>query len=88
MSETFANPCTVLFIGRTICPGRVFAKQEAIGALAMVLLRFEFEVLGFVDAEKKGTSEFPKPAKQFPGAGALNPGGDVRVRVRRREVPN
>ena len=74
--------------GRTICPGRVFAKQEAIGALAMVMLRFDFEVLGFVDADKKETSEFPRPAKQWPGAGALIVGGDMRVKVRRRAALN
>ena len=74
--------------GRTICPGRVFAKQEGIGALAMALLRFDFEVLGFVDEDGKKTDEFPCPGKQYPGAGALMPGGDLKVRIRRRERAN
>ncbi|KAK4545299.1 hypothetical protein LTR36_003479 [Oleoguttula mirabilis] len=71
--------------GRSICPGRVFAKQEGLGALAMVLLRFDFEVKGFVDASKKPTGSFPGYAKSFAGSGALVPGGDLRVKVRRRK---
>ena len=74
--------------GRTICPGRVFAKQEALGAVAMILLRFEFEVLGFVDGSGKATADFPGFAKQFPGAGALTPGGDFKVIIRRKERLN
>ncbi|KAK5175738.1 uncharacterized protein LTR77_000877 [Saxophila tyrrhenica] len=74
--------------GRTICPGRVFAKQEALGALAMILLRFDFEVLGFVDKDGKGTEEFVQPALVYPGTAALAPGGDMKVRMRRRERLN
>lgn len=69
--------------GRTICPGRVFAKQEALGALAMVLLRFEFQVLSFVDKDKKETDQVPGPATAFPGSGALVPGGDMRVKIKK-----
>ncbi|KAK3072640.1 hypothetical protein LTR53_006455 [Teratosphaeriaceae sp. CCFEE 6253] len=71
--------------GRTICPGRVFAKQEALGALAIVLLTFEFEVKGFVDAKKKPTSEFPGYARAFAGSGAVVPGGDIMVKMKRRQ---
>lgn len=70
--------------GKTICPGRVFAKQEAVGALAMVLLEFDFDVLGFVDAQGHRTEAFPGFAKAFAGSGALAPGGDLRVRMRPR----
>ena len=71
--------------GRTICPGRVFAKQEALGALAMVLLRFEFDVLGFVDSDGKDTDAFPGFATAFPGSGGLVAGGSLKVRMRRTE---
>lgn len=70
--------------GRTICPGRVFAKQEGIGALAMILLRFDFEVLGFLDKQGKDIDRFPGFADQYPGAGALVPGGDLKVKMKRR----
>ena len=70
--------------GRTICPGRVFAKQEGLGALAMVLLRFDFDVVGFVDGEGKPSQTFPGFAKAFAGSGALAPGGDIKIRMRKR----
>ncbi|EME82358.1 uncharacterized protein MYCFIDRAFT_175896 [Pseudocercospora fijiensis CIRAD86] len=67
--------------GKTLCPGRIFAKQEAIGALAMVLLRFDVRFRGYVDEDGKPTSEFPGFKKAFPGTGALAPGGDMLVRL-------
>jgi len=71
--------------GKTICPGRIFAKQEGLGALAMILLRFEFEVKGFVDVKKNATDEFPGYARAFAGSGAVVPGGDIMVKVKRRQ---
>lgn len=71
--------------GKTICPGRTFAKQEALGALAMILLRFDFEIKGFVDLNKKPTESFPEFLPAFPGSGALAPGGDLQVKIRRRK---
>jgi cytochrome P450 len=71
--------------GRTICPGRVFAKQEALGAVAIILLRFQFEVLGFVDQNGKACDEFVQPGKAFPGTAGLVPGGDMKVKMRKRE---
>lgn len=50
----------------------------------MILSRFDFEVKGFSDAEKKPTDAFPGYARAFAGSGALVPGGDIRVKVRRR----
>ncbi|KAF2172711.1 hypothetical protein M409DRAFT_62435 [Zasmidium cellare ATCC 36951] len=70
--------------GKTICPGRIFAKQEAIGALAMVLLKFDFDVKGYIDIDKKPTKDFPGMPKAFPGSGALSPGGDMKVKISRR----
>ena len=66
-------------------PGRLFAKQEALGALAMILSRFDFEVRGFVDEKKKPTTSFPGFARACGGTGGLVPGGDIKVKVRRRE---
>jgi cytochrome P450 len=74
--------------GRTICPGRVFAKQEGLGALAMVLIRFQFEVLGFMDKDGNSIAHLPGFANQYPGSGALTPDGDFKVRMRRRERLN
>ncbi|KAK0940612.1 hypothetical protein LTR29_007779 [Friedmanniomyces endolithicus] len=72
--------------GKTVCPGRIFAKQEALGALAMVLLRFDFEVLGFVDEKQKPAEAFPGLARAFVGSAVVVPGGDVRVKIRRKQM--
>ena len=75
----------VLILVSLAGPGRVFAKQEGLGAIAMILSRFDFEVKGFADERKKPTTSFPGYAKACGGSGALVPGGDMKVKVRRRE---
>ncbi|KAK5096250.1 hypothetical protein LTR70_003111 [Exophiala xenobiotica] len=73
--------------GKTICPGRVFAKQEIIASVAVVLLAFEFDVLGYVDGKGKATGRFPGLRDTLPGSAVMVASGDVRVNVKRR-VPN
>ncbi|KAF1352502.1 cytochrome P450 [Delphinella strobiligena] len=70
--------------GKTICPGRVFAKQEVLAAVAMVLLGFEFDILGYLDGQGNATSRFPGIRKSYPGTGTVCMDGDLRVRVRKR----
>jgi hypothetical protein len=71
--------------GSSICPGRIFAKQEAIGAVAMFLLNFDVEVQGYIDPNQQSTKEFPGLQRSFPGSGALNPVGDMMVKLRPRK---
>ena len=70
--------------GRSICPGRVFAKQEIFAAVATFLLMCEVEVVGYVDL--KGNARVRKPGliKALPGTTIMNADGDVRVKLRRR----
>lgn len=70
--------------GKTICPGRVFAKQEILGAVASVLLTFDFEVLGYVDANGKETSKFPGLRDSLPGSAVMVASGDLKVKVQRK----
>lgn len=72
--------------GKTICPGRTFAKQEAIGAVSMVLLKFDLEVKGYVDNSGKPTDQFPGLKPALPGTAGLVPGGDMLVKVRSRHA--
>ncbi|KAF7509612.1 hypothetical protein GJ744_007650 [Endocarpon pusillum] len=78
--------------GAHICPGRVFAKQEILAAVARVLVGFEFE---FVDWVETGTERvvgkksvdgrgFPGHKKGSMGLGVMAMEWDARVRVRRR----
>lgn len=62
--------------GKTICPGRLFAKQEVMTAVALVLLSFDVEPVDDMSYKIPGLAE----AK--PGTGGLAPGGDVKVWLR------
>lgn len=64
--------------GKTICPGRLFAKQETMAAVALTLLSFDIEPVD------KTSYTIPGLAKQKPGSGSLSPGGDVKVYLRPR----
>jgi len=78
--------------GTHVCPGRVFAKQEILGALATFFLKFEVQFVEYLGTDKigktvsrgKGPSGFPKVKRQYAGNGTLNMDGDIRVRMRRR----
>jgi cytochrome P450 len=69
--------------GRTMCPGRVFAKQEVLGAVAMTLLSFDFKPLGYVDLTGRSVDTFPGLGEQFGGSGIMAANGDIKVRITR-----
>lgn len=64
--------------GPTICPGRVFAKQEVISAVALTLLTFDI-----VPVDEK-RYRVPELAQAPPGTGGFVPGGDVKVWLKPR----
>lgn len=78
--------------GGYICPGRVFAKQEILLALAAFLLQFDVKFVEYLGTDKKGvvvglgseSSGFPKVKRQYSGNGTLLMEGDIRVQLRRR----
>lgn len=70
--------------GRTMCPGRNFAKQEIIGGVATVLNTFDFKVLGYLDGQKRPSEKFPILRDSLPGSAMMVPGGDMRLSVKRR----
>jgi hypothetical protein len=71
--------------GKNMCPGRVFAKQEVLASVAMVLLAFEFEVIEFVDEHGKSKARFPGLKQAYSGTGVVAMDGDAKVRMRRRQ---
>lgn len=75
--------------GAHICPGRIFAKQEILAAVAMVLLGFEFEFVSWVNPFSKDKEErFPRTKKGYVGNGVMAADRDMRVRMRRKmELP-
>ncbi|KAH7342494.1 cytochrome P450 [Rhexocercosporidium sp. MPI-PUGE-AT-0058] len=63
--------------GQKICPGRFYAKQEAIGAMAILLTMFDIEL------EKK---DFPRPNMEYFPFGVVPPLGEFPARMRRRKT--
>jgi hypothetical protein len=71
--------------GAHICPGRIFAKQEILAAVAIVLLGFEFEFVSWVNLFSKDKEErFPRTKKGYVGKGVMAADRDMRVRIRRK----
>lgn len=64
--------------GKTICPGRVFAKQEILATVAVILLGLK------VSVENPKEYKIPGFAKVYGGSGTIPPRGDVRMRLRMR----
>ena len=67
--------------GHDICPGRVFAKQMMMLAIATVLLEFEVTPLGFITSKEQDCDEFPQFGKEYAGAGVVRLDGDLKVRL-------
>ncbi|KAK5021891.1 hypothetical protein LTS07_010632 [Exophiala sideris] len=63
--------------GTHVCPGRIFAKQEVLGALATLLLKFDLRFVEYLGTDRngdtlnlgKGAAGFPKVRKQYAGNG-------------------
>ena len=53
----------------------------------MVLLGFEFDVLGFLDDKGKATTQFPGLRNSYQGSGVMVADGDLLVKIRQRVVP-
>jgi len=70
--------------GIYLCPGRHFAKQEIMAAIALMILRFDFEVLGYVKMDGTRSDRGPRLDEEFAGSGVMPPDRDMRVRLRKR----
>lgn len=74
--------------GHYMCPGRVFAKQEVLGTIAVLLLNFDITFKGFMRRKKNGvsigTEAFPKIKNGFAGNQVVGIEGDMRVHVQKR----
>lgn len=70
--------------GHDICPGRVFAKQMMITAIATILLDFEITPIGFIDGHGTECDDFVHIGKEYAGAGVVKQDGDLKVKLRRR----
>jgi hypothetical protein len=77
--------------GHYMCPGRTFAKQEVLGAVAVLLLNFDIEFVEFVKQWGQGYIPAGKSADGFPRlkngyAGNVVVGleGDMKIKMRKK----
>ncbi len=63
--------------GQKICPGRFYAKQEAMGAMGLFLSMFDIEL-------ERDPKAFPQPNMGYFPFGVLPPLGAFPARLRRR----
>ncbi|RDW68095.1 hypothetical protein BP6252_09491 [Coleophoma cylindrospora] len=71
--------------GITVCPGRHFAKQEIMAAIALMLSNFEIEFLDYVNKDGTVADRAPKDDPYYYGAAAMPPDRDLRIRWKRLE---
>jgi len=70
--------------GTSICPGRFFAKQEVLIAVAIMILKFDIEFVKFIGHDGSDSDRGPETDTKNAGAGAVSPDRDLLVRLKRR----
>ena len=85
-SSSTAKPGTYFPFGggSSICPGRFFAKQEVLAAVAILIWKFEVEFLEFVTMEGEKSERGPEQDGWNVGSGAVVPDRDLRVRLKKK----
>ncbi|KAK0917458.1 hypothetical protein LTR02_000323 [Friedmanniomyces endolithicus] len=73
--------------GHYMCPGRTFAKQEVLGTVAVLLLNFDIDFVGFT-GQGSGKHGFPGIKKGYAGNQVVGIEGDMRVRIKKRDSVN
>lgn len=67
-----------------ICPGRHFAKQEILIAIAAILYKFDFEMVEWRTLDGKKSDRPAQDDRNFAGVIAMPPDRDLRMRWKRR----
>ena len=71
--------------GNAICPGRFFSKQQILVATAIIILKLDMELEGYVGADRKAEiANAPEPDQRYAGGGVMPPEGDWVMKIRRR----
>jgi hypothetical protein len=77
--------------GHYMCPGRTFAKQEVLGAVAVLFLNFDIEFVEFVKPRGqgyipagKGADGFPRLKNGYSGNVVVGLEGDMKIKMRKK----
>ena len=68
--------------GTAACPGRYYAKQEILAAVALLIQKFDFEPMYFVQENNKKSARGPQVGNEARGVARID--RDLLVRMRRR----
>ncbi|KAK3390639.1 cytochrome P450 [Podospora didyma] len=69
--------------GVTMCPGRHFAKQEIMVAVAMLVSRFDFEFVEWTNMDGTRSDRPARNNEKYSGAASVPPDRDLRLRWKR-----
>ncbi|RDW68921.1 cytochrome P450 [Aspergillus mulundensis] len=69
--------------GPSICPGRVFAKQEILITLATLLTRFDIEIVAWVSPDGTKSDRRAQNSREYIGAVGIPPDRELKVRWKR-----
>ena len=69
--------------GIAICPGRFFAKQEILLTVAMLISRFDFEFVEWIQPDGKPADRPAENTAGSHGGGSMQPDRDMKVRCKR-----
>jgi len=69
--------------GPSICPGRVFAKQEILMTVAAVVTRFEIELIEWTHPDGSKSDRPAQNDQSYIGAVGIPPDRDMKVRWKR-----
>lgn len=70
--------------GANICPGRRLAKIEIFTTVALIVSRFDIELVGWTDLDGSPSSRAAQSDLRFSGAGAMPPDREMMVRWKSR----
>ncbi|KAF7535251.1 hypothetical protein G7054_g5558 [Neopestalotiopsis clavispora] len=68
--------------GANICPGRQLAKFEIFTTIALVLLRFGIELVGWKNPDGSPSKRAAESDMRYCGAGAMPPDRDMKIKLR------
>ena len=79
----FVDKFSTIGGGPSICPGRVFAKQEILMTIAALVTRFEIEMIDWVHADGSKSDRPPQNDQSHIGAIGIPPDRDMNIRWKR-----
>lgn len=68
-----------------MCPGRHFAKQEILLAVAIMVTKFDIEFVRWKKLEGSTSDRPPQDDKRFAGFIAMSPDREMETRMRLRK---